>query len=93
MFKMAWFLAWALAVATAAFAVIAFRTGGDRSSFAIANWLVIASSLAASPFFLREIHSIPAVDQKEARNRLVRASILIYLPLSSALALLAFQGR
>jgi hypothetical protein len=52
MFKMAWFMSWALAVTAAAFALIAFRASGDRSPFAIANWLVIASSLAASPFFL-----------------------------------------
>jgi hypothetical protein len=93
MFKIAWFLAWSLALTTAILALIAFRTTGDRSSFAIANWLVIASSLAASPFFLWEIHSIPAIDAKEARNRFVRVSILMYLPLSSALALLAFHGR
>jgi hypothetical protein len=93
MFKMAWFMSWALAVTTAAFALIAFRASGDRSPFAMANWFVIVSSLAASPFFLWEIQSIPAVDSKEARNRFVRVSILIYLPLSSALALLAFHWR
>ena len=93
MFKIAWFLSWALAVTTAAFALIAFRASGDLSPFAIANWFVILSSLAASPFFLREIHSEPAGDPKAARDRFVRVSILIYLPLSSALALLAFHGR
>jgi len=93
MFKVAWFLSWAMAVTTAAFALIAFRASGDRSSFALANWLVIVSSLAASPFFLWEIHTIPALDPKEARNRFVRASILMYLPLSSALTLLVLQAR
>ena len=93
MVKMAWFLSWALAVTATAFAWIAFRASGDRSPFAIANWLVIVSSLAASPFFLREIHSSPVGDPRAARDRFVRVSILIYLPLSSALALLAFHGR
>jgi hypothetical protein len=93
MFKTAWVLPIALCVTTASLALVAFRTSSDRSVFALVHWSVIALALVVSPFSVRELHSSTSVDAKAARARLVRVSLLIYLPLSSALSLLAFRGQ
>jgi hypothetical protein len=93
MFKTGWLLALAMLIATAALALIAFRASDDHSALALVHWGVIALSLALSPWAVRDLHSTTPVDPIAGRARIVRLVLLMYLPLSSALALLAFGGR
>jgi hypothetical protein len=93
MFKTGWLLAMAMLVTTAVLALLAFRASGDHSALALVHWGVIALSLALSPWAVWELHSTKPVDAIAARARIVRVVLLMYLPLSSALSLLAFGGR
>ena len=93
MFKTAWLLAVAMLITAAALALIAFRASDDHSTLALVHWGVIALSLALSPWAVRELHSTPPADPSAALARIVRIVLLMYLPLSSALSLLAFGGR
>ncbi|HKE86514.1 MAG TPA: hypothetical protein VKB50_22315 [Vicinamibacterales bacterium] len=93
MLKTGWLLAVAMLITAAALALIAFRASEDHSALALVHWGVIALSLALSPWAVRELHSTTPVDPIAARARIVRVVLLMYLPLTSALSLLAFRGR
>ena len=94
MFRIIWFLASSMFVATAGTAAIAFRNSPDRSTFALVHWAVIAVSLVAPLFLITGLLSPTVVDDAAARRRrCARVVILLYLPLASALSLLAFGGR
>jgi len=93
MLKIGWLLAVAMLVTAATLALIAFRASDDHSGPALVHWGVIAVSLAISPWTVRDLHATTPVDPIAARARIVRVVLLMYLPLSSALSLLAFRGR
>jgi len=94
MFRSIWILASAMFVATAGTAAIAFERTQDRSAFALVHWTVIAVSLVTPAFLIPGLLSpAPHEETRTRRNRCARVIILWYLPLASALSLLAFSGR
>jgi hypothetical protein len=90
-FKTIWFLAVTMWITTGLLAAIAFQHSG-RSLVALVHWTVIALSLVASLFVVHTLQA-PAPTSGALRTRLVRVVILLYLPLSSALYLLAFPSQ
>jgi hypothetical protein len=94
MFSSIWFLASAMFVATAGTAAIAFQHSPDRSAFAIVNWTIIAASLVTPLLLIPGLLSPKShEDAATRRGRCARVVILLYLPLASALSLLAFGRR
>jgi len=91
-FKTIWFLAVTMWIATGLLAAIAFQHSAGRSLVALVHWAVIALSLVASLFVVHTLQAPPPTSGA-LRTTLVRVVILLYLPLSSALYLLAFPSQ
>ncbi|HLG59441.1 MAG TPA: hypothetical protein VI485_29145 [Vicinamibacterales bacterium] len=93
MFRSIWILAVAMCFATTMASAVAFRHAADRSITALILWGVIAVSLAAPLFLLRGMMITTLQDERTVYVRALRFIILVYLPLQSALMLLAFNSR
>jgi hypothetical protein len=79
--------------ATTMAAAVAFQRLPDRSPFALIHWAVIAFALVAPLFLIPGLLSGTGDDLSARRRRCVRVVILAYLPLASALSLMAFGQR
>ena len=88
-----WLLAATMCLATMIVSAVAFQHSSDRSVAALVLWSIIAVSLVAPLFLLRGIMIANPQDERTVYVRSVRLIILVYLPLQSALMLLAFDGR
>jgi hypothetical protein len=88
-----WFLAAGLCFMTAMTAQMAFRQMNDRSPLAVVQWSIIAIAIVAPLFLIPGLLAPGPHEASIARNRCSRVLILVYLPLSSALYLLAFSAR
>lgn len=88
-----WFLGVALSFMTTTTALVAFQHAPDRSMFALVQWVVIALALVAPLFLIPALVSPGPRDASAARRLCSRVLIVVYLPLASALMLLAFGAR
>jgi bacteriorhodopsin len=93
MFRSIWILAVAMCFATTMASAVAFQRAADRSVAALILWCVIAVSLVAPLFLLKGMMMTSPQDERTVYIRAVRFIVLAYLPLQSALMLLAFAGR
>ena len=88
-----WFLAAALCFMTTTAAMVAFQRATDRSALALVHWAVIALALVAPLVLVPGLLSTGPHEAPTTRKRCSRVLIVIYLPLTSALMLLAYGGR
>jgi hypothetical protein len=93
MFRSVWILAVAMGFATTMASAVAFQRTADRSVAAFVLWGVIAISLVAPLLLLKGMMITTPQDERTVYIRAVRFIVLAYLPLQSALMLLAFDGR
>jgi hypothetical protein len=88
-----WFLGVALSFMTTTTALVAFQRAPDRSMFALVQWVVIALAAVVPLFLIPALVSPGPRDASAARRLCSRVLIVVYLPLTSALMLLAFGAR
>ena len=93
MFRSVWILAVAMCFATTMASAVAFQRAADRSVTALILWGLIAVSLVAPLLLLKGMMITTPQDERTAYVRAVRFIVLAYLPLQSALMLLALDGR